>query len=77
MVKGVVFDKADMDALAATLTKHVLKPDGKLSARVDGSGAGGKLTAAWLSILVSRPDLADALAPHAADLGWLEVETVR
>ncbi len=75
--EGIVFDASAMRALARTLEKRVIKPDGTLAGRVDGAGTFEGLPSGWVSLVAIHPELAPKAAPHLADLDWLDLYKTR
>ena len=74
---GIVFGKADVDAIAATLTKRMLRPEGKLSRVTDGTGADAPFSSPWLALTHSHPELLGKLGEHVSGTQWLSVFPVR
>lgn len=74
--EGIVFTKADLELLANTLTKRMLRTDGKLNKFVDGSGEPRQFSSPWLGLVKTNPDLPRKLKGHVGDLGWLSLYPV-
>ena len=74
---GIVFTQADVDAIAATLTKRMLRPGGKLSRVTDGTGADAPFSSPWLALTHSHPELIEKLGAHVSGTQWLSVFPVR
>lgn len=75
---GFVFTRADIDAIARTLTKRMLMTGGHMNRSTAGTGsAAERFSPPWLALTASHPELVETLRPYVSGVQWLSVFPVR